>query len=168
MAGGVRMVWRSDWEAEVLNLSVPKLERAGEIVTEGARRRCPVSADGSHGRPPGYTRSRIHTRKGRDALSPYVDTVSPATSPDGYPIGLGLEIGTKPHRIYPKRAAALAFHWERINRDTVVPRGGLPGSPVYTRRDGTFVIGKGYVDHPGTTAQPYLRPALDDLRGRRL
>lgn len=116
------------------------LQRKGEIVTQGAKRRAPVSPAGSHGRPSGYLRSAIHWRLGADELGIYVDVLSPATTPDGAPYGLFVEVGTAPHVIrshgpYPLRNA----------------RTGQVFGPI--------------VNHPGTPAQPHLRPALDDLRG---
>jgi hypothetical protein len=115
------------------------LQARGERGTQGAKRRCPVSPDGSHGRPSGYARSKIGWRLGRDDISLYVDVVSPALTPDGKPYGLFIEVGTDPHVIeshgpYPLR-----------NRRT---------GQVFGRR----------VQHPGTEPQPYLRPALDDMR----
>ena len=116
------------------------LESKGEIVTQGAKRRAPVSPAGSGGRPSGYLRSNIHWKLGTDTLGLYVDVMSPATTVDGDPYGLFVEVGTVPHVIrshgpYPLR-----------NRRT-----GQVFGPI--------------VNHPGTAAQPYLRPALEDLRG---
>jgi hypothetical protein len=117
-----------------------EMERRGEIVTQGAKRRAPVSPAGSNGRPSGYLRSNIYWNLGVDEVGVYVDVVSPAETPDGAPYGLFVEVGTQPHVIrshgpYPLR-----------NRRT-----GQVFGPI--------------VNHPGTRAQPYLRPALDDLRG---
>lgn len=117
-----------------------EMARRGEIVTQGAKRRAPVSPDGSHGRPSGYLRSAIRWQLGTDTIGVYVDILSPATTPEGDPYGLFVEVGTAPHVIrshgpYPLR-----------NRKT-----GQVFGPI--------------VRHPGTAAQPHLRPALDDLRG---
>jgi hypothetical protein len=65
--------------------------------------------------------------------------MSPAMSPTGYPIGYGLEIGTAPH--------------------VIKSHGLYPLKDKYGR-----VFGQ-KVNHPGTLPQPYLRPALDDIRG---
>jgi hypothetical protein len=116
------------------------LERKGEIVTQGAKRRAPVSPDGSHGRPSGYLRSQIHWRLGADEIGLYVDILSPAETPDGAPYGLFMEVGTAPH--------VIASHGNY---------------PLRNRRTGP-VVGR-IVQHPGTAAQPHLRPALEDLRG---
>jgi hypothetical protein len=114
------------------------MARVGEIATQGAKRRAPVSPDGSNGRPSGYMRSAIGWDIGTDGESIYVDVISPATTPDGYPYGLGVEVGTAPHVIRSKGPYPL--------RD----KHGRVFGPV--------------VNHPGTDAQPYLRPAIDDVR----
>ncbi|MEU9888009.1 hypothetical protein [Sphaerisporangium sp. NPDC051011] len=119
------------------------LARKGEIVTQGAKRRAPVSKSGSGGRRPGYLRSKIAWELGRDALGLYVDIASPARTVDGQPYGLFVEVGTRPHTIRPRN-----------------PNGVLR----WTGPDGKVRYAK-VVHHPGTRAQPHLRPALDDLRG---
>jgi hypothetical protein len=119
------------------------MARKGEIVTQGAKRRAPVSPRGSGGRPSGYLRSKIAWELGHDALGVYVDVASPARTVDGQPYGLFVEVGTRPHVIRPKN-----------------PNGMLK----WTGPDGAVHFAK-QVHHPGTRAQPHLRPALDDLRG---
>jgi hypothetical protein len=144
VGGRVQLVFDETAMAELLHGPAGPvarmLERKGEVVTQGAKRRAPVSPDGSHGRPSGYMRSNIHWKLGADSLGIYVDVISPASTPDGAPYGLFVEVGTAPHVIrshgpYPLR-----------NRRT-----GQVFGPI--------------VNHPGTAAQPYLRPALEDLRG---
>jgi hypothetical protein len=120
-----------------------RMARYGEIVTQGAKRRCPVSPHGSGGRPSGYTRSKIGWELHRDVIGLYVDIASPAETPQGEPLGLFVEVGTRPHVIRPKN-----------------PRGWLR----WTGPDGRVHFAK-KVNHPGTRAQPHLRPALEDLRG---
>ena len=115
------------------------LRRVGEVVTQGAKRRAPVSPDGSNGRPSGYMRSQIGWIIGTDGEGLYVDVISPATTPAGFPYGLGVEVGTAAHII----------------------RSHGP-YPLRNRRTGQ-VFGR-EVHHPGTNAQPYLRPAMDDVR----
>ncbi|MER7131254.1 HK97 gp10 family phage protein [Streptosporangium saharense] len=119
------------------------LARCGEIVTQGAKRRAPVSSRGSGGRPSGYLRSKIGWQLGRDAIGLYVEVASPARTPQGEPYGLFVEVGTRPHVIRPKN-----------------PNGWLR----WAGSDGKVHLAK-VVHHPGTRAQPHLRPALEDLRG---
>jgi hypothetical protein len=151
-----RVVWYPNWRPLLYFIVDPKMHDAADIVERGAKLRCAKSS--------GATAAAIHQRDGVDAQGPSYDVVSDHKTADGYPVGLGLEVGTKAHRIYPKRAAALAFYWAKIGKTAIVPRD--PGPTYHTPSH--LVIGKGYVDHPGTKPQPYLRPALDDLRGRRL
>jgi hypothetical protein len=119
------------------------MARCGEIVTQGAKRRAPVSPRGSGGRPSGYLRSKIAWELHRGPLGLYVDIASPARTPQGEPYGLFMEVGTRPHVIRPKN-----------------PRDWLR----WIGADGRVHFAK-KVNHPGTRAQPHLRPALEDLRG---
>lgn len=74
----------------------------------------------------------------RDAQGWYADVETAAESEDGAPIGLFTEVGTRPHVIEAKNAQALFWDGAR--------------HPVKR------------VNHPGTEAQPHLRPALyEDL-----
>lgn len=119
------------------------MQRCGEIVTQGAKRRAPVSPRGSGGRGSGYLRSKIGWQIGKDAIGLYVDIASPARTPHGAPYGLFAEVGTRPHTIRPRRRNG----WLRWTDSA--------GKVRFARE----------VRHPGTPAQPHLRPALDDLRG---
>lgn len=143
MATGGRIVWNDRELNRVLHSeSGPvgrHLVRVGEVGTQGAKRRAPVSPDGSNNRPSGYMRSQIGWKVGTDELGLYVDIISPAETPDGYPYALGVEIGTAAHIIRSKGPYPL--------RDK---RGNVFGKEV---------------NHPGTDPQPYLRPAMDDIRG---
>jgi hypothetical protein len=144
MPAGARFVWDEQELRRLLqsdNGPVARyMMRAGEVVSQGAKRRAPVSPDGSNGRPSGYGRSQIGWEIGTDSEGLYVDVTSPATTPDGYPYMYGVEVGTAAHIIRSKGPYPLR------NRKT-----GQVFGPV--------------VHHPGTDPQPYLRPALDDLRG---
>ena len=141
---GGRLIWNEpEWDRIFNSLTGPvaqDLSRKGEVVTQGAKRRAPVSPRGSHGRPSGYLRSNIGWTLGRDAAGLYVDIQSTARTPDGTPYALIVELGSRAHVIESKGPYPLR------NRAT---------GQVFGRR----------VLHPGTPAQPYLRPALDDLRG---
>lgn len=103
-----------------------ELRRLGKVVERGAKRR-------THGRIAEGVRA--HEPK-VDAAGPYVDVETGAEDAEtGAPIGLFIEVGTRPHVIeshgdYPLR-----------NRET---------GQVFGRK----------VNHPGTEAQPHLRPAL--------
>lgn len=66
--------------------------------------------------------------------------------------------GTRPHRIYP-HGKALAFFWPEVGMVTIVPAGGRPFTGAV---GGVFIIGKGFVDHPGTAPNHYLEDALGE------
>jgi hypothetical protein len=132
--------FEAGWEARILSMGEPALNEAAAIVEEGQRQRIPVSRDGSHGRPAGYARSRIHTSRGRDAQGPYRDVGSDATTPDGFPYPLALELGTRPH--------------------TITSHGDYP----LRAKDGR-VFGK-TVQHPGNPPMPWCRAALAYIAGR--
>lgn len=129
-----------DWELKAKLISCPAMTRAADIVADGQRRRIPVSAEGSYGRPPGYARDRIHVETGRDADGPYWDVGSDAKTPDGTDYPLILELGSGPHEI-------------RSHGDY----------PLRDRHGHTF--GR-VVQHPGTRPYPWCRAALQDLAGR--
>lgn len=129
----------------------PALDRAARIVEDGQLRRIPVSRDGSHGRVPGYARSKIHIERGVDPDGPYRDigTGDRALSPDGANYPLILELGSRPHEI---RAGE--------------PRPGKRPYPLRNRKTGQ-VFGR-VVQHPGTQPYPWLRASLEDLAGQTL
>jgi HK97 gp10 family phage protein len=132
-----RWRWDPNWRRELTDTPGFKhiLDRAGDIVEAGAKRRAPVSPDGSGAHPPGWMRDHIRHEVTTVASGPRCDIISPAS------YSLYVEYGTKPHII--------KSHGDYPLRD----------------RHGR-VFGK-IVRHPGTSAQPFLRPALDDLAGRR-
>lgn len=144
MAVGGRIEWDDSELDKLLNGTegpvARDLQGKAEVVTQGAKRRAPVSPDGSHGRPSGWMRSHIGWRITKDSRGLVAIVESPATTPEGFPYPLVVELGSAPHIIeshgdYPLR-----------NRKT---------GQVFGKR----------VRHPGTDPQPYLRPALDDIRG---
>lgn len=53
-------------------------QKAGRRGLQLARAAAPVSSKGSHGRKPGYLRSKIGTYVGEDSVSMYVDIVTRA------------------------------------------------------------------------------------------
>lgn len=135
--------WSRDWERQILSSDlVAKLDLAGAIVEQGMKRRAPTSADGSHGRPPGYMRNSVTRRHTEHEGKPAIEIGPTALTPDGKPYPLFVEFPTRPHIIRSKGPWPL-----RNKKGTVFGR---------------------QVNHPGTTAQPFIRPALDDLHGRRL
>lgn len=107
-----------------------------EQITQGAKRRCPVSPAGSGDHPSGWLRSHIGWEQGQDESGAYFDIgVNIGVDPDpDLDYAVPVEVGTGPHTI--------ESHGDYPLRD----------------RQGN-VFGRS-VEHPGTPAQPYLRPAL--------
>lgn len=140
MTKDVELVLEPRWEVGVIGLAASALDAAAVVVAAGQKRRIPVSADGSNGRPSGYARDSIHVERGRDAVGPYRDVGSDATTPSGYPYPLGLELGTAPH--------VIESHGKYPLRDK---HGNIFGRTV---------------NHPGTQPYPWCRAALADLAGR--
>lgn len=140
--GGDGIRWSADWERQITSQPgfTMAMDLAGAIVEQGMKRRCPVSKDGSHGRPSGYLRSstnRWHEQDRSVCVGPNAET------PEGVQYAKFVEFPTRPHII-------------RSHGDY----------PLRNRKRGQ-VFGR-EVHHPGTQAQPFIRPALDDLAGRRL
>lgn len=74
--------------------------------------------------------------------------------------------GTRPHRIQATRAGALVFQWQRAGVLTIVPRNPRTKWTGITKA-GVLHIGKGYVNHPGTKANPWLYRATRRVAERR-
>lgn len=110
------------------------LARKAQIVTQGAKRRCPVSPAGSGDNRSGHLRSSISWDLTSGAGGLHADI---GTDVD---YAIFVEFGTKPH--------------------SITSHGNYP---LRNRRAGK-VFGR-TVHHPGTRATPFLRPALDDIRG---
>lgn len=111
------------------------LRKVGRVVDAAMSRAAPVSPDGSYDRPAGYMARSVRHQLGRDGRSQYVDIGPTATTPDGHRYPIDVEFGTRPHVIESKGP------WPLRN-----PKTGQ-------------VFGR-IVHHPGTTAQPFIRPAL--------
>lgn len=118
------------------------LIRAGEVVMKGAKRRCPTSPAGSvdadGNRHPSGT-LRSSIRANLDGSGSKMRAVIGTD----IPYALYVEFGTRAHIIESTGP------WPLRNRMTGQTFGRV-------------------VHHPGTPAQPYLRPALDDLHGVQL
>jgi hypothetical protein len=108
--------------------AVQDLRSSAKRVARGAKRR-------THGRIAAGVEAHEPARDGKGW---YADIETGAEDEHGAPIGLFVEVGTRPHVIEPRDKKALAW-----------PGGKHPVKKVH---------------HPGTQAQPHLRPALyEDL-----
>ncbi|RPE39746.1 hypothetical protein EDD90_2763 [Streptomyces sp. Ag109_O5-1] len=116
-----------DWEGEVTG-ALQKLfvERLGPAIAEDASRYCPEDT--------GALKESIEYH-----LEGLKLIVSATGGADGKTYAAYVELGTKPHVIYPKDKQAL--FWKGA------------AHPV------------GMVNHPGTKPRPFLRPALYKTRG---
>jgi hypothetical protein len=141
---GVRVVWNdTEYDRLIRSPSGPtarKLGRYAEVVAQGMKRRAPVSPDGSNGRPSGYMRSSVGWIVTVDIHGLVAVVSCNATTPDGFPYPMVVEFGSEAHMI----------------RTT----GPWPLRDKYGHVFGPVV------KHPGTDPQPFMRPALDDIRGR--
>ena len=87
------------------------------------------------------------------------------TLPD--PLGSYITEGTPPHTIRARRSGALHFFWvEQGGIETFVPSRGRGGLVRKQGRDGNeiLIIGKGYVNHPGTFANPFTESVISILK----
>lgn len=118
------------------------LHEATEVVLQGAKRRCPTSPAGGVDPETGAPHSSGHLRSSIEGR-----VIAAGTDSWAGIVGTGVsyarfvEFGTKPHVIRVRNKRVLAN----------VRTGDVFGTVV---------------NHPGTTAQPFLRPALDDLKGK--
>jgi hypothetical protein len=75
--------------------------------------------------------------------------------------------GTDPHKIQARTANALSFRWGRMGGvRTVVPKKALTRGPTglrKTKKGVIFYVAKGFVQHPGTKARPWLFKALKEV-----
>lgn len=75
--------------------------------------------------------------------------------------------GTEPHTIRARQAKALSFKWAKAGGvRVVVPKKPTRWGGLRKGKTGTVLwIGKGYVNHPGTKARPYMYRALREVAG---
>lgn len=71
--------------------------------------------------------------------------------------------GTRPHIIRAKTAGALSFYWGKAGSRVIVPKRGAAGGRAVRLKNGTLLIGKGYVNHPGTKPRPFYVQALREV-----
>lgn len=115
-----------------------RLEDDAERVTQEQKRLCPVSPVGASDHPSGQLRSAIGWEMHEDIHGLVVRAgVDPSSPANDYAIPV--EVGTQPH--------------------TIESHGDYPLRNPKTGQ----VFGKS-VNHPGTDAQPFIRPSLDVLR----
>lgn len=131
------------------------LQRIAERTRSGAQRRA------NNHRRTGELADHIGVQPVREAAGPSFDVVATA------PHASAFEQGAKPHRISARNVGSLHFYWEKMGGlETFVPRQGLPGGrSFYSIRKGNavLIIGKGFVNHPGTAPHEFLFAALQEV-----
>lgn len=75
------------------------------------------------------------------------------------PLGSYITEGTKAHIIAARNAGALRFFWPKVGMLTFVPKNG--GFPTHVNANGDLIIGKGFVNHPGTKPNKFNERAFD-------
>ena len=113
------------------------MQSRGEKGAQSAKAHCPVSPVGASDHPSGQLRSSLGWELDKDSQGIYVDVGVAAGSP-ALEYALPVELGARPH--------VIESHGDY---------------PLRNRKGQVF--GK-RVNHPGNAAQPFLRPALDDMR----
>lgn len=71
--------------------------------------------------------------------------------------------GSQPHTITARRKKALAFYWSRTGAVTIVPKKRTGSGYRRSKGRRIYVIGKGFVRHPGNKARPFLMRALFEV-----
>lgn len=125
----------------------PKVIRAGaRVFTKGARRRCPRGRGFMEARKKGGLRKR-HLYQTIRATTPRYRNGAWATTVHagkGRPIAHLVEFGSAPHVILPSKHRTAKSR--ALGRRLALPGGRWTG----------------HVNHPGTRAQPFMRPTLDE------
>lgn len=122
------------WVQEIAGKADPRMRAAAQRVAAYQRAHIPVGHDVSHGRPPGFAQSRIavRVRIGEQGFRVY-EVGSDATTPDGFPYPVVLDVGSKPHVIqshgdYPLRDAEGHIFGKTVNHPGTAPTNWCRGS----------------------------------------
>lgn len=154
------------------DLAVEALEKAAlagaTVIRNEARRRAPIGPGGGKdwkGRPkrPGQLRRSISVIKVRVSSGAFSYSVGLRRKSRAF-YGRFLEFGAGPHIISVRTARD--FTGKRHNRPVFY----AAGEKVTGRKSMALVLASGQfrdlVRHPGVPARPWLRPALDEGRGK--
>lgn len=163
MADGRAIVARSNVVAERNNIGrfISKMEAAAtrtveETIREGAHASTALAPIGKKPNRHGIKlKNSIETRMINATQGEWYSTA---------PHALHVEFGTEPHMIFGK----LGFFWDKAGRRWVWnhpafgPDGSRPGFTNWNPAQGSRV------SHPGTQAQPFLRPAYEAVVRRQM
>lgn len=145
MAGVARPVvtvkFAKNYLLQILGHADPRMRVAAEAVAVYQREHIPVGHDAGNGRPPGYAQSRIAVRitGGRFGARVY-EVGSDATTPDGFPYPVVLDVGARPHEISSKG-----------------------NYPLHNKSTGEY-FGRS-VHHPGVQGNNWCRGSLSVIHG---
>jgi HK97 gp10 family phage protein len=115
------------------------LERVGAFIKSEAIRRCPVDT--------GELRKTIDFRIEGNKVTLFTTSE----------IASFVEYGTAPHIIEPKDKKALAFEWTSVGGIMMGKKARIKAG-IPKKEANVAVLKK--VHHPGTSAQPFMRPAV--------
>lgn len=126
---------------------------AGLVSTLVKREIAPALAKEIAARAPGSLAQKVQIRP--TALGAEVGFFG-----DDFKKALFVSGGVQPHRIPLSGTKTMAFFWDKVGMQTIVP--GKPVRHTGPRR-GIFWIGKGFVNHPGYEGNDFIREALAAL-----
>jgi hypothetical protein len=133
-AASVTVKFSKTWVAQVFRIADPRLAAAAERVAVYQREHIPVGHDAGHGRAPGFAKSRIavRVRPGKFGGREF-EIGSDATTPEGFPYPVVLDVGARPHVIeshgnYPLKDAEGVIYGRHVNHPGVQPTNWCRGS----------------------------------------
>lgn len=139
-AASVTVKFSRTWVQEISGRADVRMRVAAKRIADYQRNHIPVGQDVSHGRPPGYAQSRIAVRVRLNELGMRVYEIgSDATTPEGFPYPVVLDVGSAPH--------------------TITSHGNYP-----LRDKQGHVFGR-TVHHPGTQPTNWCRGSLGAIHG---
>lgn len=104
----------------------------------------------------------VKSEGGRYTIEIKIDARAKGPAPEAaaFEYGSGIHNPDNPQTyvIKPKNKNALAFFWDKVDADT------KPGKKFIRISPTTGKAMFRYVDHPGVTADPYMKPAIDSIR----
>lgn len=130
----VNVKFAATWVRQVAGIADPKMRVVAELVKRYQVEHIPVGHDVSHSREPGYARDRIAVRVtiGPNGFKVF-EVGSDATTPEGFPYPVVLDVGSRPHEIeshgdYPLRTADGEVLGKKVNHPGTQPTNWCRGS----------------------------------------
>lgn len=130
----VDVKFAANWVRQIAGRADPKMRAVAELVRRYQVEHIPIGKDVSHGRSPGYAQSRIAVRVtvGPNGFKVF-EVGSDATTPEGFPYPVVLDVGSKPHTIeshgnYPLRDAEGNVLGKKVQHPGTAPTNWCRGS----------------------------------------